>query len=918
METKKWRKFAAAVLAVVLCGSVVTIPASADDEDAIDTDTEITETEDSETGSKEKRSEAEEENEISAKALAAMEENTTVDGVTFYTRPEDYKDLSDDDVVKELKNAEIVGVDAETGDVLCVLEKEDKGKDFISYLSEKGRWLVLTDKDSGDVTTVRKIVSTLDNECLFLSPDGETLELYSEDYDEIVRTYTRAGNAKDGRVSYTNDDGWEVVLAETLDEVISSARYVCENDNLALYINDDTAVIGLYDKRTGETWWSTPESVGHDTSATNTIIDDLSSSLKMVYGEPAARSTTTQRSASDATIKVKDVTGGVKVTYSFGKPGISVPVTYTLQDDYLEARVETSDIEEASDSKIVTSLTIMGNFAAASSEDSGYFVIPDGSGALINFNNGKETAKSYTGYVYGNDVTAVSTTALATTQGVSFPMYGIVNGDRAMLVVADEGDANAKLLASVSGQSNSAFNTCGFEFILRDSDTYYMSGDNSTALTMFETGDIKTETIALRYYPLDTSGDDTVDYVDIADAYRDYLFENGVTDAEVDADPILSLNLYGGVKKEKSIAGIPIKMKTALTTYDQAVDILDTLQDNGVDAMSVQYYDWTNDGISEKIDIKAKPSGTLGGKDDWEELCAYTSRNGITLYPAVENETFYSGNGYGSYSSTAVRISGSYARVYEYDLAYGTQDTDSKAKSLLSPALYAETYDTLRENLLDADLTAASLGSLSNALYGDYGKQAMSRADSKTEIEAVYASYAEAGISLLGDTANAYVLPYLSEVVDIPLQSSQYDVFDEDIPFYSCVMHGLMPLSSTAVNAGATPDQEILLATAYGLNLHYDFVAEETSTLKDTSKESLYYATADAWLDNTAEAYRFSSDVLAGTCDRQITSCTQTGNVITTVYDDEITIVVDLDAGTATRDGKSYVLAEYYEGSAEE
>lgn len=234
--------------------------------------------------------------------------------------------------------------------------------------------------------------------------------------------------------------------------------------------------------------------VGHDKTATNTIVEDLSSSLKMIYGEPDARSTTNMRSKGDAKIKVKDKSSGVKITYSFKKAGITVPVTYTLEDDYLEAKIDTADIEEDDTSetgKLTTSLSMLSSFGAASSADEGYFVIPDGSGALIRFNNGKKTAKSYTGYVYGSDVTAVPLTEPAVTEQVSLPMYGIVNGDNAMMVVCTEGDSNAKLTASVSGQSKSSFNVCGFDFTVRDSDTYYMSGDNGTALTVFEDGDMK-------------------------------------------------------------------------------------------------------------------------------------------------------------------------------------------------------------------------------------------------------------------------------------------------------------------------------------------------------------------------------------------------------------------------------------------
>lgn len=211
--------------------------------------------------------------------------------------------------------------------MVCTLEEDSDNSDFVVFLSPESRWLVYMDPEYTKVTMVRQIVSSLDNELLFRSRDNKTLELYNKDYDEVERSYTTDGAVKDGKVTYTNEDGWQVVLADTYDAVISSARFVTENDKLALYVDDDTAVIGLYDKAKDKMWWSTPENVGHDKTATNTIVEDLSSSLKMVYGEPDARSTTNMRSRGDAKIKVKDKSSGVKITYSFKKAGITVPVT---------------------------------------------------------------------------------------------------------------------------------------------------------------------------------------------------------------------------------------------------------------------------------------------------------------------------------------------------------------------------------------------------------------------------------------------------------------------------------------------------------------------------------------------------------------------------------------------------------------
>lgn len=918
-----WKKWVAVLAAMSLCLTAASFPVSAEEEDVAAEETAAEETAGDETGEGEAaeeeatREEAREEIEITADQVTQyMEKKNSCDGITFYYRTEDYEDtIADEDVVDLLDDIELAGIDDETGEVVCTLEEEDDTSDFVIFLSPEGRWLVYMDTEYTKVTMVRRIVSTLDNEFLFLSSDHKTLELYNDDFDEVERSYTSSGKAEDGKVTYTNEDGWTVALADTFDAVISSARFVTENDKLALYVDDDTAVIGLYDKAAEKMWWSTPENVGHDKRATNTIVDDLSSSLKMVYGEPEARSTTNMRSKSDAKVKVKDKSSGVKITYTFRKAGITIPVTYTLEDDYLEARIETSEIEEEDTSqtgKLTTSLSIMSSFGAASSTDEGYFVIPDGSGALIRFNNGKTSAKSYTGYVYGSDITAVSLTEPAVTEQVYLPMYGIVNGDNAMMVVCTEGDSNAKLTASVSGQSKSSYNICGFDFTIRDSDTYYMSGDNNTALTVFEDGDIKTDAIALRYYPLET--EEEPDYGDIAEAYRNYLTEEtGVENTVDSADPGLYLDFYGGTEKEKSILGVPVTMKTSLTSFEQAQDILENLASGGAENIRVQYHNWTNAGISGKVDYKAKAAGCLGGNGDWKDLLSYADSNGVTIYPTVDNKTFASGNGYFTFSDTTVRISGSYARIYDYNLAYGTQSTVNKPLSLLSPSTFTDIYAKLAENYSDKELSAVSLGSMTSALYGDYGKAAISRDKAQELLEGSYQTLSDKSIAMLADTANAYALSYIKEITDVPLQSSGFDLFDEDIPFYQMVMHGVKSYAATAVNASANPEETLLLSIATGSSLHYDMIGEETSILKDTSLDTLYYASAEDWTDPAAQGYAFSKAVLSGLGNQAITDYERDGNVITTSYENGTVVVTDLTEKTVSVDGTEYALSDYVE-----
>ena len=105
----------------------------------------------------------------------------------------------------------------------------------------------------------------------------------------------------------------------------------------------------------------------------------------------------------------------------------------------------------------------------------------------------------------------------------------------------------------------------------------------------------------------------------------------------------------------------------------------------------------------------------------------------------------------------------------------------------------------------------------------------------------------------------------------------------------------------------------MLLSIATGSSLHYDMIGGETSELKDTVLDGLYYAGADDWKDNAAQSYAFAKTVTAGLGDQQITGYVREGDVITTTYENGAVTEVDLAAQTVTAGGKTYALSEYVE-----
>ncbi|MCC8069146.1 MAG: DUF5696 domain-containing protein [Ruminococcus sp.] len=717
---------------------------------------------------------------------------------------------------------------------------------------------------------------------------------------------------------YEADAVDEDFVARDEQTLFNSMTTIAENDNFILKYNDDEEadedLLALQNKSNGFIWWSSPVNAMGDVNATNTLRQELKSALTFTYGKPADRTTSNQRSAKNGTSSYETIDNGIKITFKFKKAGITIPVEYTLEDDYLKVVVNTADIVEDNPSdtegQILTSMTLLGSFGAVSQDDcDGYFVIPDGSGALINFNNGKTSAKSYSGKVYGSDVAMVSTTASAYTQQVNFPMYGIVRDDgNGIMAVAVQGDANATIKSSVSIQSKSSYNICNFEFTLRSTDTYYM-GSDTTPLTVFEKNGIKMDTIEVRYYPL---ADDNLDYTDIAECYRNYLLsDGGVTQKETENSSNMYVDLYGGVEKLTPVCGIPITLKTSITSFDDAQTILSQLKDNGTDNMVVSYHNWTNAGIKNQVDYKATPSNTLGGSSDFKSLKKFLDENGILLYPVVENDTFVSGQGYYTFQNTNIRVSGSYSRIISYDLAFGEQDSDKDSYSLLSPTVFNEIYSKLAKNYSSAKLSGVSIGDMTSLLYGDYGKQSLCREDTQNIVTESLSNIQSTVGSVLGIGANEYTLPYLDHITDVPLYSSGYDVFDADIPFYQLVMHGVIPLATTPINASADSDTLLLQAIATGMNPRYDMIYEETSTLKDTEYDTLYYANYEYWVDTASKQYLFAKDILDAVSGSYITSYKQVDDIIFTEYANGTKTEVNIEDMSVKLNGVEYKYSDY-------
>lgn len=768
---------------------------------------------------------------------------------------------------------------------------------------------------------------------------GMTVSAEPEETTEAAETTDTASPS----ASADEENTW---VDRTEDDVFAKMKLVAENDNLEFWAWDidkvDTDsdekpedVFALKNKHNGYIWWTSPINAGGDDIAAPVLRTELSSAMVLTSANINERSTTNYRSGDQnrTGITYSEITNGIKVNYNFRKAGIKFPVKYVLGEDYLEVSLDTADITEKNDASsesptLVHTIAFCNSFGAADMDEEGYFVIPDGSGAVINFNNQKFNAKAYSQMIYDVDTTAVPKTKGAVVEGVSLPMYGIVKGENALLAVATSGDGSCYICSDVSGigQSNTSYNRAYFKFMLRSVDQYYLGSDQLNPLDVYEKN-LTDRTLSVRYYPLDESseanedGSSELDYVDIAARYRQYLLEDENVPVKASAnDSKLYIDLYGGCMKQKNVLGFPVFMKTSMTSYSEMQEILKQIQDAGGENMVVSLNRWTDAGIEGKVDYKAKASSTLGGNSDFKKLREYMNSSGIEWYPTVSNTAYYTGQGYNSLSDTAVRVSGSFARIVDYERAYGVPYGEKKTMSLLSPAAFPDLYSKLAKNYAKAAFggnSGISIGALSSTLYGDYGKKSGTNRDTTMQYieDALKQLRSDVG-PVLSEDPSAYVLPYTDTITDLPLYSSGFNIFDGDIPLYQLVMHGVIPYSTKAVNGSADAERLVMLALASGSNLRFDMLYAETSELKDTDFDVYYYAYYDYWVKNAAQYYAFTKDILSAVSDSHIISYTREGDIITTKYANGKETTVNLTDCSVSMDGQTRYLKDYVEEGA--
>lgn len=571
-------------------------------------------------------------------------------------------------------------------------------------------------------------------------------------------------------------------------------------------------------------------------------------------------------------------------------PVITVPVEYRLEGDSLRVRVVNEQIVLRNNCRI-RELRILENFGSGRGDEQGTFLVPDGSGSLLEI--GKESdayyanVSRYRADVYGGDLSAFGDQPMVAQRAVTMPVFGVSRGGQSFLCTVESG-------------AERAF----FEVDPPKSTAYYRlyAGyspcsafvENYVNRLIYYYSDLMQNDYVARYRFFENENDRTVT---LANEYQKYLVATGLLKKQNPSSGVpLHLELLGSVESRKQVLGVSYLDTAVLTGYAEAQQILQEISDMGYDAVSVLYKGIVKGGLRNTYVNRLPLNGQLGSGAQWEELLRFTKENNITLFPDmavlwVEDTR----NGFSPRLDAARDLRGKVYRIQPTNFVSMTQDKTAKSSYLLATDRILPTIKNMTKKATDYGFDALSLRDFGERLYSTKKDDRYFGTEYTAQTVVDAADYMEKqGKQLLLSNPNQYILRYASALTDVPTENNGYRVFTQRVPFVQMVLHGYVEYSGVALNATNNYDTAILKAVETGSILKFAVCAKPQEALKTSEVQGYYTAEFQQLRDDIAQLYPRLGSYYAAIAGARITDHRQLDTQVwETVYENGTRAVIN-------------------------
>ena len=620
-----------------------------------------------------------------------------------------------------------------------------------------------------------------------------------------------AGQEGDGNT--IKEDG-EVVQKGALGKVdkkdwitIKDYEFITENDTYKMYFYKPRLSIMLENKETGKFIESTLSDEKDDGNSNATWNYYMKSGIVITAIVGTNSTYQVDLFNTPNTIQYKKISNGLSATIYYTDYKFGLTVDITLEGDDLVVNIPDDYIVEEKEETYIGTVSVFPFMGYSFLDDrEGYMLIPDGNGALINLDN--KEGRYVTGYsqmIYGSDAGFRDTSTKEylwdeydmsrDANKVLAPVFGMAHTDEqsGYIAVVEDGYQRASIEAHPNGVMVN-YNRCFAKFLLRD--VFNQPLNNSESGRNIErTEEDRTHlNMKVRYMLL--SGEDA-DYSAMAVRYRNYLLDTG---AITKKDSSYNTRVdFLGTDREEFLFGT---RAVTVTTVENIEKMYGELKGKGVQSLLSVYKGWQKGGLYNVPITKYKADSHIGGTSKLTDLIkeadgynyhVYLYNDALRLNPDTSRMTF----------DMIKQINKRTFKEWEWAEVYKTfyYLTPNKTTSDLEKFVSSYTKDGV-SNL--------AVGGISNTLYSySYKSRYYSKLDTQDKYAKLLKTVADK-TNLVLEEPGSYLWKNTDAFLDMPLGSSDYMYVDQEVPFMSMVLKGIIPMYSDYVNFEANKQEFFL------------------------------------------------------------------------------------------------------------
>jgi len=675
-----------------------------------------------------------------------------------------------------------------------------------------------------------------------------------------------------------------------------------ENFNFVLFFNRDKGEIEILDKKSNKIFKQFPDDWEDDFSK-GIMKFSIPSQLvlEMVNDEGTVTIYNTYvMGISRGNYQIKKINDGLRIDYDFPTQNMKISIEFILNSSGITVRIPINSIKEPDNLKL-NKIWLLPYFLSANKNDDGYLVVPDGSGAIVRFRESYGIERGFELPIYGYDYGLPFYDMKPKIEGIRLPIFGIKRNDTAILGIIKSGDCSANISVYIAGNATGYFRIYP-TFTYRNIHKFLLYERESSTGQAGEVVDVLVNKIS----PYSLNRDIIVDYYflvgekanysEMAKIYRNYLINNGIIKKRIkDNDYPFNLSLIGGIKTKSTFLGIPAIRFTALTTFDQSVEILKRLKEKGIKKINLIYKGYQKGGYLSKITNGINLEDKLGGEEGFRKLLNYCKENNIEFILNAEViEIHERGNGF-SFERDANRyLNNGLAFLYKWDPVTKKKNRDYDPWVNVLPSKVPYYLKNFIKDAKKYGIKGIGIENMGDYIYSQNKKPNLLSREDVANIWNETLNEIVKNYNIVFTHGNYYVLPFSSLILDFPLDCSNFGIESESIPFYPIVIHGYIPYSGKPGNLRENYKREFLRMVEYGALPFYTLIYEDSSYFRKSIYNEMLSSCYRDWIDKALEEYKKVEVLYKITYDSPIKSHEKImKGVYRTLYENGIEVIVN-------------------------